>query len=343
MPFIGSSENVKVNNGQSCVGVFLNEGMLVKHNPYVELDNAVEELRRKKIHLESNLKKVALPIIRASNPFEFRSMYPTICNETIEKGYKNMILCFKKTLKLPWIIHDVPRRISLTGEQVVAQFHRYGSFKSDGFQIVTRMMAGVERSWIRGLYHGRWRHILLPIWAEKVLNGEPYLLDEMIRLMFTDKNLGYDVECCRVIFVPHRDMDDFWSVYAINMETCRVHVFDPKRGSCAVWDLEKKHRKKCYSLIEALSRCVYRFFVGWHINAASFKFVYHSFLAKNSSFDSTFYVLHCMMNYEGYDLARGCTEEGLKKIREYIVHMVLTMEGNIGVPPKCIVSPMKRK
>lgn len=36
-------------------------------------------------------------------------------------------------------------------------------------------------------------------------------------------------------------------------------------------------------------------------------------------------------------------QDGLKKIREYIAHMVLTMDGNIGVPPKCVVNPIQRE
>lgn len=73
------------------------------------------------------------------------------------------------------------------------------------------------------------------------------------------------------------------------------------------------------------------------------------------------------MNYMGSGLAHGCSQvwhrfiiqvsfekritysqmneiqDGLKKIREYIAHMVLTMDGNIGVPPKCVVNPIQRE
>lgn len=151
---------------------------------------------------------------------------------------------------------------------------------------------------------------------ELVLNAEQYLLDETVRAMFTDPKLGYDVECCRVVFVvylyiravqqlvcllcnltydmqtfaPYRDEEHFWILYAFDIETCIVHVFDPKRANRPLWALEKKHKKLCHTLIEALSRCVYRFFDGWNINAESFKFMYHNFLEKASN--RSYMILH---------------------------------------------------
>ena len=76
-----------------------NQGMLVHCSPHDELHHIAEELRRKNIHVETNLKKVALPIIRASCPFQFQSMYPTVSNGVLEKGFRSMMICFKKTLK----------------------------------------------------------------------------------------------------------------------------------------------------------------------------------------------------------------------------------------------------
>ena len=64
-----------------------------------------------------------------------------------------------------WLIHEVPTRISLTGQQVVAQFNGPGSLEKDGSEMVIRMMATVEIKCITSLNRGRWRHILLPIWA----------------------------------------------------------------------------------------------------------------------------------------------------------------------------------
>lgn len=99
IPLMVSNESVKGKEAIPEGGCMFNQGMLVHYSPDDELHRTAEELRRKKIHVGTNLKKVALPIIRASCPFQFQSMYPIVSNGVLEKGFRNMMICFKKTLK----------------------------------------------------------------------------------------------------------------------------------------------------------------------------------------------------------------------------------------------------
>lgn len=55
IPLIDSTVSVKGHDVHTNASVIFNQGMLVHENPMAELDREVQQLSRKKIHLESNV------------------------------------------------------------------------------------------------------------------------------------------------------------------------------------------------------------------------------------------------------------------------------------------------
>jgi len=97
-------------------------------------------------------------------------------------------------------IHKVPYEIKFTGNILWNQLMRGGSFDINMCNAIMRLFKSLDDQIYQPGFD-RWRHLLPATFAEKVLNGDYYIGDNLIYSAFVGNHINYNIEDCSMLFV----------------------------------------------------------------------------------------------------------------------------------------------
>ncbi|XP_037462538.1 uncharacterized protein LOC119333927 [Triticum dicoccoides] len=292
--------------------------------------------KRPCVYVRQRRKKVVFAI----SSFVLGQCYKEIRHAVANPGSRNMKQSFRGTRPRIWFKHEEPDLLEMTGDEFVDQFTGLCGLNYRGFVVVIRMMWEVELTWMTPAQRNRWRHILLPLWAELVAYDKNYLANSKVKEMFTSEVWGYDLRCCRMIMAPRRDREQYWTLYAIDMSECIVHVLDPRDSCIGEERLLEKHSGICEKLITGLGKCAREFCKGWEVVPEKFTYKCHEELHGPADIDeSAFDMVHYFKYFDGKSLVNGRSKEWNKQLKGNVLQMVLGMKGNKGCPPKGVLAP----
>uniref|UniRef100_A0A8I6YS37 Uncharacterized protein n=1 Tax=Hordeum vulgare subsp. vulgare TaxID=112509 RepID=A0A8I6YS37_HORVV len=143
---------------------------------------------------------------------------------------------------------------------------------------------------------------------------------EFASKLWRGEHLRYNVETCRLIFVPVKGGGGFHVLYVFDMLKKVVHVMDPKRTQYDIIELEMKHARVMDRLLFGLCKCIETFFVGWHVRADDFKRKAHRMMHEpSSSNDSPFFNVHYMMKFDGEYMTEEIWPDQMFRLKQQLM------------------------
>ncbi|KAK1615385.1 hypothetical protein QYE76_020902 [Lolium multiflorum] len=263
---------------------------------------------------------------------------PDIC--LANDGYMNMIFCKQEFMKKLWVVHTVPRLLKMSGFDILTEFHKMGTLRGKGFEIVRRLLNYVMSSYYRDDDVSRFGHCMPTKWMDIVMEGGDYSMASELRAMFTGAEIKFDIETCHVIWLPHRKEDGTYVVYGVDLSLEMIHVMDPMNtdeGRAVLVDL---HKDTCGKILDGFIACADAFFDGWELDKSDWTYVYHAYMhAASSEEDTPWYVVHYILTFDGLNFAELPDKGILVGLRTQLMMMVLNMPGNVGDAPLSVKKP----
>ncbi|CAO2202809.1 unnamed protein product [Urochloa humidicola] len=248
-------------------------------------------------------------------------------------------------LKWPWIVHNKPTPIEITGESIRSQFVLGSSLKQDICNLIMRMFLELD-DMIYLNSEPRQRHFLPADWAALALEHGSNLITESsrtVRSMFSGSHIIYDVKLCRMVIAPVQCRKGEWSCYVWDFKEKRLTILDPliNQSGTNEQDVHGRHDSIKHVLHEALIACrskycssSYRYDMDHEeSNSMEWNIIFLGGLGGKPvmSHNSGIYTLHFAREFDGTKLERACKQ--IDELRKEFLYELLTMTSNTGCLP----------
>lgn len=179
---------------------------------------------------------------------------------------------------------------------------------------------------------------MAPEFSESVLSSSYTKTDDDIRELFLGFHNGSFFEYCRMIMVPTHSRG-WWCLYIWDMKNRKIHVLDPMHSTTDQKLQKRLHTQFVTPIHEQLASWKSELFTGWEEDFSGFDEEYYNGmhgLAEHG--DCAFYVIHYLRSFNGNCLMSGINAEIAMDMRKRLLCKLITMPGNVGFKPDCIMN-----
>lgn len=235
-----------------------------------------------------------------------------------------------------WIIHNQPRYVVLTAEEVVASFCNIRmptspsidiqikqSLSADAVDVVLRRFNQIDSSILLGSPGHRWRHFIESDLAMMSFAGvEPKYMQSVFNQFV---NCSYPVPQCRMIVVPVL-IDGIWAAYLFNTHELKAHIVDvvnvPYRLSL------HQHFFKIVAM--SIRCCASMFFQSWEFAEPTEWEINYPLLCPHDipSYYSGVAMLVMARHFNGDSLDVQISKDYLDRARLLFMYEALSLGGN---------------
>ncbi|CAL4905327.1 unnamed protein product [Urochloa decumbens] len=239
-------------------------------------------------------------------------------------------------LERSWILHDIPRLIERNGHDFKKEFVGCVGLSYELFDVSVRRIKQLDSSIYPSDVPLRWRHILESDFAMHALANETPANNLSIREQFIDQIVDYELPRCRMIIVPVHSRGLWWA-YAFDLREHNVFIIDPSSGSSDDDIVVMMHSGTINLVQDSLKSTVSNLFNGWDLYFNAFEKVVVR-ISQNpcKSFDSGFFTLYCIKNFNG-DNNIHINEAAIIKFKHYLLYELFGLKENRGFLPSVYV------
>ncbi|CAL5052438.1 unnamed protein product [Urochloa decumbens] len=233
-------------------------------------------------------------------------------------------------------MHDIPRFIERNGHDFKKEFVGGVGLSYELFDISIRRLKQLDSCIYPSDIPLRWRHILESDFAMHALANENPAMNFSIRQQFIEQIVDYELPRCRMIIVPVHSRGLWWA-YAFDLREHNVFIIDPSSGSSDDDIVDMMHSGTIKLIQDSLRSTVSNLFHGWELSFDAFeKVVVRISQSPCKSFDSGFYTLFCIKNFNG-DNKIHINEAAIIKFKHYLLYELFGLKENRGILPTVYV------